>query len=208
VTREPNFAGDFETHITVAPPVVESTFRRDCLKLGVKPILIHSPVDAAPARPMTSAIYRGDLPSVLAESKAVGAALKDMGYSVVRLKIEAGPENADLPENDSQAAAMPTEYYFEHHLKILLDDPDGYDQIALLCRNRQAHLSPNALLCRSGGEREYFITLRSYSVGRDNAESQVEVLIADLELVGVPILKKISDYCVYDDNPSSDDGWP
>ena len=107
MTIKLSFEGVFESHITVDVPVDEVAFRRDCDRLCVKPIVISLPPGTTAVQPMTSAIHQGDLDTAMASSTALLRELRLLGYRPVRLKLEAGPRNRDLPETDAGAAELP-----------------------------------------------------------------------------------------------------
>lgn len=204
----PTFEGTFETHITLQLPVQEEEFRRDCARLGVKPIVIELPAGSTPTQPMTSGETQGTLATVLAESRELWRKLEGLGYRPTRLKIEAGPTNRGLPHSDTEAENLPADFYYEHHLKVEVRDDATRRWVEQICASRQAHLSSNALKAHPDGRREYFVTVRSYAIGRQTAEAGIDRLAEDFRTAGVPLLKRICEYCVYDSRPGVDDGWP
>ncbi|MGW0935923.1 hypothetical protein [Streptomyces sp. NPDC002666] len=99
---------------------------------------------AAPDQPMLTEQGRGSLTGRRAAAGLRVAALRAAGFSVVRVKIEAAPWNADVPRTPAEAAALPLVCHFEHHVKLLLR---GEPQLALarhVAERHDAHLSRNA----------------------------------------------------------------
>jgi inosine/xanthosine triphosphate pyrophosphatase family protein len=209
--RGRRFGGAFEAHVTVRPPPDPAAFAASCDRLDVKCVMIELPVGERPAQPMTASVHRGELPEVQHEVHAIARALVADGFEVVRTKIEALPHNADIPESDEDAARTPANY-FEYHLKLVL--PDGADlaAIAAACEPHGARLSRNARTRRNataevGGDEERFVTLRVRS-GRISANARFDALRAALEaLPSVRVVKRISEYTVYDSDVGVDRGW-
>lgn len=204
----PTFAGDFEVHTTVDLRLPVNRFVADCESLGLKPLVIELPIGAAPVQPMTSAYYPSTtLPIVLVESREMAADFRRLGHPPIRLKIEAAPGNDDIPDTDVAAARMPSEYYFEHHLKVVVRDDRqlwALREAAMVC---DSHVSKNSLRRSSPDKELRFITMRTYAVGRHTAESRADMLEQAVRATDAEVLKRICEYCVYDDNLSLDDGW-
>jgi hypothetical protein len=90
--------------------------------------------------------------------------------------------------------------YYEWHGKI------GYvpgEALSRVCEKHGVHLSRNAL--KGEGETR-FVTLREYG-GREVFEMRVRELVADLGREGWPVIKEVSEFCVYDSNVLLDKGW-
>ena len=205
VTNE--FEGVFEAHVTVGLPVDNDRFRIDCAELGVKPIVIVLPAGDTPVQPMTSAMYRGGLQLALANSRDLVRQLQARGYECIRLKVEAGHQNEGLPEDDEAAAGMPAEFYFEHHLKTSVANESEHQKLERIVTEHDAHLSSNAFEEGDDGSREFFVTFRSYGLGRASAETRVDEFVAGLQSAGIEANKRICEYCVYDSDLSVDRGW-
>lgn len=201
------FAGIFETHVTVDLPVDPDRFRADCARLGIKPILIALSSGRSPSQPMTSSIVQGDLNHALCECDRVSGKLRELGYVPTRLKIEAGNENAGIPLTDGEAALLPREYYFEHHVKFLVHRANDRERLSQIALAHDAHLSSNAMDVRADGSQEYFVTLRTYAAGRATADRRVDRLVTACGAAQLPLLKRICEYCVHDSNLDLDTGW-
>ena len=90
-------------------------FRATCASLGVKGVLIVLPRGIARSQPMANSIHRGTFPQARLEAGDLARRLQGEGFPVLRVKIEAAPGNADIPETDDRAGSLPRADYFEYH---------------------------------------------------------------------------------------------
>src|SRR5262249_20641223 len=138
------------------------------------------------------------------EAAGGGGSLRDRGFAVSRVKLEAVVTNTGVPATDEEARRFPAANYFEFHVKVT--PPPGADLAALraLCREHGAHLSRNAL---QGDDARRFVTLRVHGVGRDRAEERFEALLQALEGAGHALSNKLREYTIFDSNAAVDAGW-
>jgi inosine/xanthosine triphosphate pyrophosphatase family protein len=199
--RGRRYGGAFEAHVTVRP---RDGFRDACDRLGVKCVMIELPEGETRAQPMTASVHRGELPEVQREVHAIARALVADGFDVVRTKIEALPHNADIPASDDDAARAPANY-FEYHLKLVV--PAGADlaAIAEICAPHGARLSRNAHKRRDDGSEERFVTLR-VRAGKQTSDARFAALEGDVERAA-RVVKRITEYTVYDSDLGVDRGW-
>jgi hypothetical protein len=205
----PAFTGAFETHITVAPLEADglARFERTCADLGVKCVRIELARGQTRSQPMTGSHDEGTLPETHRRAVALAGRLGEAGFRVTRIKIEAAPTNADIPESDEAARALSPTNYYEHHIKLLLPADADLAPLATLCERHEAHLSANAFKRRDDGQCERFVTVRGYGIGRVTAEGRVASLLAEIQQGGYTILKAVAEYCVFDSNEQVDAGW-
>jgi len=99
------------------------------------------------------------------------------------------------------------EYYFEHHIKLLL--PVGADAGSLIeiAERYSAHLSRNALKQRDDGCEERFVTQRVADAGRIVAFQRLQDLLRNLEQIAIQPLKVEEEFVVFDDHFELDAGW-
>ncbi|GGV40210.1 hypothetical protein GCM10010182_75950 [Actinomadura cremea] len=170
-----DFAGDFETHVTVrgdAGAVAEWAAAR-----GVKFVHIVLERGRVVSQPMLTLGCSGTLDAARADAAGAARALRADGFAVARVKIEAAPWNAGVPVTDGEA--LGPAYYFEHHVKVLLDAGfgAGFDAgfgagaLARAVRPHAAHVSRNARRVRTDGRRERFVTVRGRS-GRSSGRTR------------------------------------
>lgn len=200
-------AGTFEAHITVqAEDLCErERFQSLCREMGVKCVLIELPEGVTRSQPMTASYHRGPLADVLAEVAALSRKVREGGFAVSRLKLEAVATNDGLPETDEEARLQPANYY-EFHVKLVLPHECELDALRKICARHQARLSSNALKA-DGGEMERFLTLRLYGVGRTSAFRHCDELVEDLTSRGYRVANCLREYTIYDSAVTLDAGW-
>jgi hypothetical protein len=202
-------SGTFEAHVTVEAfdSAERERFRGVCAALEVKSVLIELPEGTTRSQPMTSSYHHGDLAEVAQEVADIARTLRDEGFPITRIKLEAVVGNTGVPDTDEEARRFPAGNYFEFHVKVEL--PPGVDlqPLRALCRQHQAHLSSNAFKEDAGGRTQRFVTQRVYGVGRTRALACFDALLADLEAAGYPLSNRLREYTIYDSNIRVDAGW-
>jgi hypothetical protein len=188
--------GVFECHVTVSgDDGAAAALAAWAGERGVKFTHIELARGEVRSQPMLTTRGEGTEISALEDARAVACALRDEGFEVVRVKVEASPFAQGVP------AVADRDRYFEHHVKLLL--PPGAEESALadLVIPHGAHLSRNARRIRADGRRERFVTQRC----RDAAGERLDALTG--ALTGYDVLSVEREYVVYDDRPSIDAGW-
>lgn len=149
----------------------------------------------------------GSLTGQLASARQWADRLRDDGFRVERVKIEAAPWNADVPKTDAEAVGLPASCYFEHHLKLVLLGGSHVAAVRALAAPHSAHVSRNARRASAGGGHERFVTQRCRDVGRAEARRRLDALRRALAGAGHMPVEVEEEFVVYDDNPSVDAGW-
>jgi hypothetical protein len=203
-----DFAGDFETHLTVAIEE-EATDRVSAwaAQRGLKFSQILLDRGSHASQPMVTSTGHGLFAEQMEKARTLQRDLATCGFEVTRVKVEAAPWNEGVPLEDSNAAAAGNQRYFEHHLKLLLPADADLDRLASIAEPHGAHLSRNARRHRSDGMQERFVTQRCYRTGRATAQAKLEKLAAALKADRWNILEIEQEYVVYDSNLALDDGW-
>jgi hypothetical protein len=203
------YSGLFEAHITVSnlSPSESKRFTETCNQLSIKAIQIELSRGDVPIQPMTCSTHKGDFTSVLNEVTGLAHQLKRAGFEVTRQKIEAAPFNQGIPMTTTDAQNHSSDNYFEHHLKILFEKESNFNEIQRVCVAYGAHLSRNAFENRADNAKTYFITLRCYSIGLEEAMIRFNALKQAITHLKINILKNITEYCVYDDRLNLDANW-
>jgi hypothetical protein len=203
------YAGLFEAHITVSTlsPRESKRFTETCNQLNIKAIQIELSRGDVPIQPMTCSTHKGNFTTVLNEVTELARQLKRAGFEVTRQKIEAAPFNQGIPITADDAQNHAADNYFEHHLKILFEKESNFVEIQQVCIAHGAHLSRNAFENRADHSKTYFITLRGYSMGLEEAMIRFNALKQAITHLKINILKNITEYCVYDDRLNLDANW-
>ncbi|WP_026119979.1 nucleotidyl transferase AbiEii/AbiGii toxin family protein [Nocardiopsis potens] len=213
------FAGDFETHLTLdaaGPERVEEAARW-AAENGLKFTHIELDAGEAPSQPMVTYHGYGTLGGELATAREWAERLAGAGLPVLRTKIEAAPVNDGVPADRAAAEALPEWCYFEHHIKLLLPGDADLAAIAALVEPHSARLSRNARKVREDGAQERFVTQRCSRVGRPHAADMLGRLREALIEHGLPwvfsgrpgfgIVSMEREFVVYDSALSLDAGW-
>jgi NTP pyrophosphatase (non-canonical NTP hydrolase) len=103
-------------------------FKEDCSIVGVKPIVIDLEInDGSIIKDvMTSSKFFGDNRTAYEESERIVKELKDMGYKVVRNKIESVPWHPAAPVI-STGNEIPNGCYFESHIGVTINNDQKED---------------------------------------------------------------------------------
>ncbi|MDB5338804.1 MAG: hypothetical protein JWN70_4423 [Planctomycetaceae bacterium] len=203
------YAGDLETHLTVesVPADRIAVLRRFAELQGLKCLHIVLDRGHSVSQPMLTRHGQGVLSSELEVARELADRLREAGFDVTRIKIEAAPLNEDVPQSDGAAASLPANHYFEHHVKLVIEGDADLAGLTRLAERHQARLSRNALRVRDDGRLERFVTQRCWSVGRVTAEQRLNALRWDLNQAGWTILETEAEFVVYDSNLDVDAGW-
>lgn len=209
---EVTFPLPYEIHITVKLPEsdVDSAigqFRFDCMKIGVKPIVIHlEKNDNLIMRDvMTSSTHFGDNRSAYEEARRIENWLKQYKWNVARVKIETVPWHPAAPALTSIVPNMPENCYFESHLRIIAREKDKVI-LSKIAKRFDAHLSRNFF--KKVTEDKYIImmTLRSYDDGYKSFKEKVDDLKRNLQ-TGFEVDKTEIEFAVYDSKINHDVAW-
>ncbi|PBC78068.1 hypothetical protein BX265_2827 [Streptomyces sp. TLI_235] len=199
----PGFRGDFEIHLTVAPPQARA-LAAWAAEHGLKVVDIELSRGAVPRQPMLTLTTAGTLAEARSLADRTASAAGAAGFDVLRTKIEAAPWTDGVPADDERARALGPAFYFEHHVKLLLDEDPG-PALAALAERHDAHLSRNARRTRPDGQLEWFVTQRCRLVGSATAGRRLDALLAALD--GHRIASVEREFAVLDTTEALDAGW-
>jgi hypothetical protein len=203
------FWGEFETHVTVsiADAAAWEALRAWAKSRHLKLLHIQLERGTTVSQPMLTFRSEGNLSGELEAAQRLREALAADGFAVTRIKIEANPENLEVPLTEADARRHPADRYFEHHIKLLLEPTTDLRTLAGVAERHAAHLSRNALRCRADGLEERFVTQRCWSAGRVEARHGLERLREALAPFQFSIVSLEEEYVVYDSNIEIDAGW-
>ncbi|GAA3840354.1 hypothetical protein ACFS5L_40655 [Streptomyces phyllanthi] len=205
-----DFAGEFETHLTVVPAPTaggEDRIRLWAERNHVKYTRIVLDRGATPDQPMVTLRGHGVLAAQRETARVWVERLRAEGFGVTRVKIEASPWNADVPRTAVEAQALSPGCYFEHHVKLVLAGEDEVATVRALAGRHTAHVSRNAR--RDLGERghERFVTQRCRGVGRPEARRRLDALLTAFAAADFKAVEVEEEFVVHDDRPALDRGW-
>ena len=227
--EEATFPLPFEIHVTVeADSFLESIseFKEDCKEIGVKPIVIDLEInDGSIIKDvMTSSKFFGDNRGAYEESERIVKELKDMGYKVVRNKIESVPWHP-AAQVISTGKEIPNGCYFESHIGIIISQEEKEDLNELvdflnesICEfSGTAKLSRNFFKRSESGKFVNMLTYRSNMVTCKEFESEVrsieKIISGKNDWSLLSNFKKFDyekveiEYAVYDTNVNHDSKW-
>jgi hypothetical protein len=205
-----DFAGGFETHLTVVPSRADDgdeAIRQWAKRNGMKYTRITLERGSTPDQPMLTYRGQGVLTTQRSEARAWVERLRDTGVMVARVKIEASPWNADVPQTAEEAAALPSDCYFEHHVKLVLAGESQVAAVREIGERHTAHVSWNARRTLDERRHERFVTQRCRGVGRPESRRNLDALLAELAGAGYAAVEVEEEFVVHDDNPAVDAGW-
>jgi hypothetical protein len=203
------FTPAYELHLTVRAEDdgALARFREFCAASGVGCTVVELARGESRRQPMTSSRHVGSLEEVRAEALVLSGVLEAAGFPVVRVKLEAHPENACAPATDAEARKQPEGRYFEHHVKVVLPPEGGLERLVATCEPHGAHVSSTTRRVRADGGREHFVTARHPGVGRATALERCQALVHALVAADFEVVSAKSEYTVVDTHAGLDRGW-
>ncbi|MFB7666442.1 hypothetical protein ACFC1R_21230 [Kitasatospora sp. NPDC056138] len=198
--------GDFEVHLTVRPGAADALAHWAAGK-GLKFTHILLDRGAAVSQPMLTLRSSGSFAEVAEVTRRTAEQVTEAGFAVLRVKVEAVPWAAGVPQSDADAARLGADRYFEHHVKLLLSEADDTNALAELAARHSAHLSRNARRVRADGLRERFVTQRCRLTGLATAGRRLDALVAELTAEGHQIASMEREFVALDSDETLDAGW-
>lgn len=202
-----------EIHLTVTRDggVNLDAFKLDCATLGVKPIVLdlHTKTNTKIKDIMTSSIKVSSTGSALYHMCDLTEKLTELGYTVLRSKLESVPWHPMVP-NETNKLNHTDGCYFESHIAVYVDDTDTTSTMRLksVADKHNLHISRNYFKRSESGIYTLMLTLREYTGTIENfkklvADSREALKAAYFELTG----KEEIEYCLYDSNVKHDKEW-
>lgn len=147
----------------------------------------------------------GTLEEARRDAAALAMAVRRAGMAVRRIKIEISIDHPGVPRDAGSVRSGAG--YFEHHVRLLLDDTADLTGLQLLVEPLAAHLSRNARRPSFEGRHERFVTQRCQGISCDEAGQRLDALLGSLASVGVAVIGCDREYVVHDGRPGLDAGW-
>ena len=166
---------------------------------------------------MTSSKHFGDNRSAYEESERISNELKEMGYKVIRKKIETVPWHSAAPIIDG-VIPIPNNCYFESHIGVVIL-PEQKEKLQNYVNFLNdsfedsecggfAKLSQNFFKKSTDGSKFVnMITYRSNLCGYDSFKEEVELIKLSLMSNEFEFEKVEIEYAIYDSNIHHDDVW-
>ena len=200
---------EFETHITVRPADTAEVerLRAWAAESGLKFTHIILAQGRTPSQPMLTFHNRAPLGRQWAVATTVADAVHHCNrFPATRIKVEMAATSPTVPQSNDEGEAQPPERYFEHHVKLLLDDEADMPQLIRVALCHTAHVSRNALRTRDDGRHERFVTQRCFGVGRASAHAALVALVEALEGT-YEIMDVEEEFVMFDSDLTLDAGW-
>lgn len=201
----------YEIHVTVDIESVKDTdsYISNCEYIGVKPIVLdlENGDDSTFKDVMTSSNFRGDNRGSYEEMKRISNMLSEMGYKVVREKIETVPWHPAAPMKVDDI--MPKDCYFEAHIGCIISKVEK-EKLQCIANSTDSHLSRNFFKKLEDGKFINMITYRMYSgvgVTLDMFNNKVEYIKKELKRFDIEFEKVITEFSIYDTKVSHDFNW-
>lgn len=204
------YAGPAEIHITVSLENTEAEkarFQEACEIENGKSIWIELASGHNINQPMygkklfTSALKQADEISRLVDRF-------EENFLVKRVKVEAGPDNQNIPQKFDKAQTEPEDCYFEHHVALSLNPDIDFKLLKSQLAQYDGYLSNNAFKIEpASGQQIRFVTQRFSKIGQMEANAELDKLIAYAKQAGIEVIRVEREYNIYDSNLHLDNGW-
>ena len=208
-------------------------FKEHCRSIGVKPIVIDLEMkDKSSMKDvMTSSKFFGDNRTAYEESERIAKRLKEMGYEVVRNKIETVPWHPAAPQDDDKdhplwhGEPIPNGCYFESHIGVLVtkETKPELEELVDFLNDSICELSGTAKLSKNffkKTEDGRFVNMLTYRSNMANAkEFEAEVRSIERIISGKNDWSMLDgfrsfeyekveiEYAIYDTNVTHDAKW-
>ncbi|WUJ17155.1 hypothetical protein OHS70_25505 [Streptomyces sp. NBC_00390] len=190
---------EYETHVTVRCDD-DGAQRLDtwARAAGLKVTHIVLARGRMPVQPMLTLKGTNGLAGQRAAADVLVGRLRADGFDPVRVKIETTPWSPEAGSSDG---------YFEHHVKLELDEDFDRETLTALAVRHGAHLSWNARRVTAVGRHERFVTQRCHGGSAEEAGRACDAMVAELAAAGYEIRSQEREFVLYDSDLSVDDGW-
>ena len=201
----------YEIHITLKSleGVDINVFKEDCKTIGVKPIVLalqdlnsNKVMDDI----MTSSKIYGNNGEAFNEMKRISNALTNLGYNVVREKIEASYWHTKAPFKEGGDTKMPAGCYFEVHLNIECTN-EKLNKLNQISKSTNCHLSKNAFKIIDDNTFTIMMTYRSYEQMFEDFEEHLNFIKDTLQFNQFKLEKEIIEFAIYDTKINHDKLW-
>lgn len=209
-TRLRHYVGPVEFHVTVSldnTPTQMARFREACRELDGKCVWIELDEGETTNQPMYGNRLFSD-PTEQSEKICEVVERLVEKFSVTRVKVEAGPNNNNIPQSEAEAKREPADCYFEHHVALLFEAGTSVAALGKQFAPFSGHLSKNAFKTLSETEEQIrFVTQRFRDIGQTVADERLNELLKFVEHQGYEVIDCEREYNIFDSNLHLDEGW-
>lgn len=200
-----SFSGSYEIHISVDKDSSLDVLYNLCEKFEAKAIVINLIQGKTRSQPMLCKRLIGVPNEVcdIVENIYHGVSEKLL---INRLKIEANTKNKGIPSSNEEAEKMPNYCYFEHHIRLNIENEIDIVKFSDELKKYNGHLSKNEFSSNKQLKNR-FVTQRFYKMGNNQAKEKLEEMCKFIDDKNIKYDKKIREYNIYDSNIMLDDGW-
>lgn len=198
----------FEIHITIKRPDDINMFKTHCHTYQIKPIVLDLQNGGRSVMTdiMTSSKHIGNNRTAYLEAERIVKYLTELGYEVLRTKIESVPWHPAAPTDKDDKFFMPEDCYFESHIGVIVDSM-GVKRLREISDNHGCHLSKNYFKKVDNDSYIIMVTYRSYTQTYESFLNSVEDIKKDLDKNSYLYEKVIVEFSVYDTKVKHDKEW-
>ena len=190
-------------------------FKRCCLEIGVKPIVLDLEIkDGIIKDIMTSSKHFGDNRTAYDETQRIVNKLKEFGFDVLRTKVETVPWHPKAPSKIGEE--MPDGCYFESHIGVIIlpEEKERLSNLITALDNYNSGLNGSVKLSQNffkksndGSKFVNMLTYRSHTGTYDIFIKEVESIKSFLIEESFNFEKVEVEFSVYDTNVLHDAQW-
>lgn len=201
----------YELHVTVnAEDGIDiEKFKNDCANLKVKPIVLdlqNQLGEKVMDDVMTSSKCLGNNGDAFEEMKRISNSLSELGYNVIREKIEAAYWHTKAPFKDFGDTQMPKDCYFECHFGVICSD-EVLPALSQIAKDTDSHLSKNAFKSYEDGTYTIMLSFRSYTMMYEDFREHLDKIVNLLHKNNFVVDKEIVEFSIFDTKVQHDKEW-
>lgn len=201
----------YEIHITVnaTEGIDIEKYKIDCTSIGVKPIVLalqDQNANKVMDDVMTSSKFYGNNGEAFDAMRRISKQLSELGYNVIREKIEASYWHQKAPFKIDGDTKMPEGCYFECHFNVECTT-EKLLKLSKIAKATGCHLSKNAFKIFDDGIFTIMMTYRSYDKMYEDFEEHLEFIKTNLHFSDFKLEKEIVEFSIYDTKINHDSKW-
>ncbi|MEP3890327.1 MAG: hypothetical protein ABJN69_07650 [Hellea sp.] len=208
--RLAHYSGPAELHLTVElgnGAVEKSRFKEACRAQNGKSIWIELDKGHCINQPMFGVRMSSSAQEQADEIQMLVSEFSK-GFLIRRIKVEAGPNNKNIPQSSLAALNEPADCYFEHHVALGLKADVDLEHLKSELALYHGYLSRNAFkTAPQSREQIRFVTQRFSKMSQMDADAKLGKLINYARQERLSIIDTEREYNIFDSNLHLDRGW-